>query len=342
MPVNFVIITIMSKAQKILLSGVKPTGRPHVGNYFGALKQFVDLQHDYHSFIMLANYHALTTSHNPAEIRRDTLDLAIDYLAIGLDPVKATIFRQSDVPEHTELAWIFNCLTTMPYLMRAHAYKDAETKNKEVSVGTFDYPLLMAADILMYDPDVVPVGQDQKQHVEIARDTAEKFNRVFAPIFKLPEPLIMKEVSVVPGLDGQKMSKSYGNTIPLFAADEEIRKLVMSIKTDSKGVEEAKDPETCNVFALHKLFATSDESKKRLDELEKRYRRGGKEGIGYKEAKEILAENMIKYLTPMRERRAGIAADPEAVEKILANGAEAARDCARQKMEAVRLAVGVK
>lgn len=332
----------MPKTKPILLSGVKPTGRPHVGNYFGALKQFVDLQNDYQAFIMLANYHALTNidsreSGGPAQVRRDTLDLAIDYLAIGLDPTKTVIFRQSDVPEHTELCWIFNCLTTVPYLMRAHAYKDAETKNKEVSVGTFDYPLLMAADILMYDPDVVPVGADQKQHVEIARDTAEKFNRVFAPIFKLPQPLIMEHVKTVPGLDGQKMSKSYGNTIPLFAPDEEIKKLVMTIRTDSKGVEEAKDPERDTVFALHKLFSAKD-----LSDLEKRYRQGGREGIGYKESKEILAENMIAYLRPMRARRAGIAADPEAVEKILENGAAVARDRAKQKMEAVRLAVGVK
>ena len=332
----------MSKTQKILLSGVKPTGRPHVGNYFGAMKQFVDMQGDYRAFVMLANYHALTTSHNPAEIRRNTLDLAIDYLAIGLDPAKVIIFRQSDVPEHTELGWIFNCLITMPYLARAHAYKDALAKNEEVTVGTFDYPLLMAADILLYDADVVPVGQDQKQHVEIARDTAEKFNRLFAPVFKLPEPLIMKAVAVVPGLDGQKMSKGYGNTIPLFATDDEIRRLAMTIKTDSKGVEDAKSPETCNVFALHKLFSVGGKNGNQLADLEKRYRQGGKEGIGYKEAKEILAENMIAYLRPMRERRAGIAADPEAVEKVLQNGATLARDRARQKMEAVRLAVGVK
>jgi len=229
--------------KKVLLSGVKPTGRPHIGNYFGAMKQFVDLQADYKSYIFIADLHALTTARDPKQLRADTLDLAIDYLAIGLDPEKVVFFKQSDVAEHTELAWIFNCLTTMPFLARAHAFKDAETKNKEVNVGLFDYPLLMAADILLYDTDVVPVGQDQKQHVEITRDTAEKFNFTYGETFKLPEPLIMDEVKTLPGLDGQKMSKSYSNTIPLFADEKEIKRLVMTIKTDSKDVSEPKNPE---------------------------------------------------------------------------------------------------
>jgi tryptophanyl-tRNA synthetase len=320
--------------KKVLLSGVKPTGRPHIGNYFGAMKQFVDLQNDYRSFIMIADYHALTSVQNAAEMRQLTLDLAINYLAIGLDPEKVTIFKQSDVPEHTELAWIFNCLTTMPYLMRAHAFKDAEAKSKEVNVGLFDYPLLMAADILLYDVDAVPVGQDQKQHLEIARDTAEKFNRTFInDIFKLPEPMILSHVQTVPGIDGQKMSKSYGNTIPLFAGEKELRPLVMSIKTDSKGVEEPKNPEECNVFALHKLFSTEQ-----LPELKRRYVEGG---IGYKESKEILAENMNRYLAPFRERREQIAANPDNVIAILRNGAGIARSQAKLKMEQVRKAIGV-
>ena len=218
--------------QKIMLSGVKPTGRPHIGNYFGAMRQFVELQNDYRTHIMLADLHALTTVKNAKQLKADTLDLAIDYLAIGLDPNKVTLFKQSDVPEHSELAWIFDCITTMPYLMRAHAYKDAEAKNKELDVGTFTYPMLMAADILLYDTDVVPVGKDQQQHVEYVRDTAEKFNRLFGETFKLPKAMILEAVETVPGLDGQKMSKSYGNTIPLFAKDAEIKKLVMSIVTD--------------------------------------------------------------------------------------------------------------
>jgi len=318
--------------KKALLSGVKPTGRPHIGNYFGAMKQFVDFQADYKSYIFIADLHALTTARDPKQLRADTLDLAIDYLAIGLDPEKVVFFKQSDVAEHAELAWIFNCLTTMPYLARAHAFKDAEAKSKEVNVGLFDYPLLMAADILLYNTDVVPVGQDQKQHVGITRDTAEKFNFTYGETFKLPEPLILDSVKTLPGLDGQKMSKSYGNTIPLFADEKEIKRLVMSIKTDSKDVNEPKNPEECNVFALHKLF-----SGEQLSELKKRYVEGG---IGYKESKEILAENMNKYLAPMREKRAEIAKDPDQVLQILKNGANSAREQAKLKMKEVRERVG--
>ncbi|KKR26313.1 MAG: Tryptophan-tRNA ligase, partial [Microgenomates group bacterium GW2011_GWC1_39_7] len=208
------------RTRKILLSGVKPTGRPHIGNYFGAMKQFVDLQNSYYCLFMIADYHALNFIQNREEMHDNIFDLTLDYLAIGLDPKTSIIFRQSDVSAHTELAWIFDTITTMPYLMRAHAFKDAEAKDKEISVGTFNYPMLMAADILLYDTDVVPVGQDQKQHVEYARDTAQKFNRIFGETFKLPEPLILERVSTVLGTDGRKMSKSYGNTIPLFATDE--------------------------------------------------------------------------------------------------------------------------
>ncbi|MBI2100926.1 MAG: tryptophan--tRNA ligase [Candidatus Vogelbacteria bacterium] len=324
----------MIKQQKILLSGVKPTGRPHIGNYFGALKQFVDLQDDYESFIMIADYHALTSASAAKILKQDILDVAIDYLAIGLDPERAVIFQQSAVPEHTELAWIFNCLTTMPYLARAHAYKDALAKNKEVNAGIFTYPLLMAADILLYDTDVVPVGLDQKQHVEIARDTAEKFNRVFGEIFKLPEALILEEVKTVIGLDGQKMSKSYHNTIPLFAEERELKQLVMSLVTDSKGEQEPKNPEECNIFSLHRLFSAKD-----LPELKRRYVNGE---IGYRESKEILFNNMNVYLAPLREKRRGIAADPARVVEILRQGGERARARASAKIEKVRELVGVK
>ncbi len=326
-------IKIMNSDKKILLSGVKPTGRPHVGNYFGAMKQFVDLQDNYNCFFMLADYHSITKEQNAAELRQDTLDLAIDYLAIGLDPEKVTLFKQSSVPAHTELTWIFNCLTTMPYLMRAHAFKDAEAKNHEVSVGLFDYPLLMSADILLYDADVVPVGADQKQHIEIARDTAEKFNRVYGEGFKLPEPLIMPDVAVVPGLDGQKMSKSYKNTIPLFVNETELKQLVMSIKTDSKTPEEPKNPEECNVYALHKLVSQND-----LPELKKRYVEGG---IGYKESKEILFKNLNAFLAPLRARREEIAKDTDKIRKILELGGEKAKQVADTKMKKVRELVGV-
>lgn len=313
------------KSQKIMLSGVKPTGRPHIGNYFGAMRQFVELQNDYHTYIMLADLHALTTVKDAKQLKTDTLDLAIDYLAIGLDPNKVTLFKQSDVAEHSELAWIFDTITTMPYLMRAHAYKDAEAKNKELDAGTFTYPMLMAADILLYDTEVVPVGKDQQQHVEYARDTAEKFNRLFGETFKLPKALILGAVETVPGLDGQKMSKSYGNTIPLFAEDAEIKKLVMSIVTDSAG----SRPE--NVYQIHKLF-------KPIAELDKLYdEKAGK----YQELKEALAADIIAFITPLRERRAEIAANPDEVITILTNGAGQARAQAKLKMTKVRQAVGL-
>lgn len=319
--------------KKILLSGVKPTGAVHIGNYFGAMRQFVDRQDDYRQFIFLANYHALTSVSDGLLLKQLSLELAIDYLAIGVDPKKTTLFLQSDVPEVTELAWVFNTLTTVPYLMRAHAFKDAEAKNKEVNVGLFDYPILMAADILIYNADVVPVGLDQKQHIEIARDTAQKFNRVFGETFKTPEPIILEEVKTVMGTDGRKMSKSYGNTIGLFATDEEIRKAVMSIPTDSKGVEEPKDPSTCKVFALHELFPGDE-----LETLRARYLAGG---IGYKESKDLLFEKMRAFIAPMRERRAEVARDPEMVLRVLREGGEVARTEAQKTMRGVREKVGL-
>lgn len=313
-------------SQKILLSGVKPTGRPHIGNYFGAMRQFVNLQNqDYRAYIMIADLHALTTLQEAQKLKEDTLNLAIDYLAIGLNPEKVTLFKQSDVPAHTELAWIFDCITTMPYLMRAHAYKDAEAKNKEVNAGLFTYPMLMAADILLYSPDVVPVGKDQKQHVEYARDTAEKFNRLFGETFKLPEPMILSEVETVPGIDGQKMSKSYGNTIPLFAEDEDIKKLVMSIVTDSSG----ERPE--NVYQIHKLFRSTEE----LDKLYKEKK--GK----YKDLKEELIADLTAFIAPLREKRKSIAANPEKVIEILRKGGEQANQSAKIKMQEVRARVGI-
>ncbi len=320
--------------KKILLSGTQATGRPHIGNYFGAMKQFADLQNEYLSHIMIADYHSLNTIRDAGELSRNILGVATDYLAIGLDPEKVVIFQQSAVPEHTELAWIFNTLTTMPYLMRAHAFKDAEAKGKEISVGTFDYPMLMAADILLYSPDVVPVGQDQKQHVEISRDTAEKFNHLYGDTFKLPKEIIMDDVKVVPGTDGRKMSKSYGNTIPLFASDEEIRKAVMSIPTDSKGIDEPKDIEHDNVFALHKLFPGFE-----FAEVQEKYMKGG---MGYKESKEILIKNISRFIAPLREARIKIESDKEYVLDVLREGGKKAKKIAEAKMEQVRERVGVK
>ena len=312
--------------KKVLLSGIKSTGRPHIANYFGVMKQYVDLQDQYDSRIFIADLHSLTTVQDGRELSQKTLDLAIDYLAIGLDPKKVTIFKQSDLPEVTELAWIFNCITTVPYLMRAHAFKDAEAKNKEINVGLFDYPILMAADILIHNANIVPIGKDQKQHLEIARDTAEKFNRIFgAEIFKLPEPLIIESVETVPGIDGQKMSKSYNNHIPLFSSDEEIKKLVMSIVTDSgSGV-------PVNVYNIHKLFRDEEYLTKLYKENE------GK----YKALKDALIEDMITFIAPLRARREEIAKDPEAVKEMLKNNALKLKGEIEQMMQEVRRATGL-
>lgn len=320
--------------KKRLLSGVKPTGSPHIGNYFGAMRQFVELQNKYDSLVMIADYHALNLIKNKKEMEENIINIALDYLAIGLDPKKVIIFKQSDVSAHTELAWIFDTITTMPYLMRAHAYKDAEAKNREINVGTFNYPMLMAADILLYDAEIVPVGQDQKQHVEYSRDTAQKFNNIFGETFKLPEALIMEDVSIIPGTDGQKMSKSYKNTIPLFGTDEEIKKIVMRIVTDSKEANEPKDPETCNIFALHKLFL----NEKEIVTLRDRYTKGE---ISYKESKEMLFDEIIRYFKTMRERRERYQKNIKKVKKILANGAKRAQKIADRKMFEIKKIIGV-
>ena len=313
-------------AKKILLSGVKPTGRLHLANYFGAMKQFVDLANEYESYIFIADYHALNFIQNKEEMRRNIIDVLLDYLAIGLDPEKVTLFKQSDILEQTELAWIFDTITAMPYLERAHAFKDARAKDKEINVGTFNYPMLMAADILLYNPDVVPVGADQKQHVEYARDTAQKFNRIFGETFKLPKEIIMENVANIPGTDGRKMSKSYNNTIPLFASHEEIKKCVMSIVTDSSG----GIPK--NVYAIHKLLRPESELKKIYEE------KAGK----YKELKDLLIEDLEKFITPLREKRKILEKDIPGALTILKAGSEKAKKVAAQKMEEVREKIGVR
>jgi len=320
--------------RKIALSSVKPTGRPHIGNYFGAMKQFVEMSEEYDSYIFIANYHALTTVKDPKELRNNSIELAKDYLAIGLDPKKVTLFLQSDVPLVTELAWIFNTLITVPYLKRSHAYKDAISKEREVNVGIFTYPILMAADILIYDADVVPVGNDQKQHLEIARDIADKFNRQYDGGFKLPEPLILEEVGTVVGTDGRKMSKSYNNTISLFASDADIKTSILRMPTDSKKVSDPKNPEECDVFSLHRLFSKDD-----LQNIKKRYVEGG---IGYKESKDILIENARKFISPLREARAQYNSKEDYVLQILKAGAKKANERARAKMDKIKDIVGVK
>lgn len=320
--------------KKRLLSGVQPSGTIHIGNYFGAIKQFVDLQDEYDSVIFIADLHAMTTIQNKKELSQNILNVALDYLACGLDPKKVCLFKQSDVTEVTELNWYFNCITTMPFLERATAYKDANQKAKEINVGLFDYPILMAADILIQDADVVPVGADQKQHVEYARDIAQKFNNIYGETFKLPEALILKDVAIVPGIDGRKMSKSYKNTIPLFGSDEEIKKAVMSIITDSKKPDEPKDPETCNIYALHKLFLNNND----LEILRDRYIKGT---IGYKESKDLLFDAIIKLIKPMREKRESYAKNLNLVREILNDGAKKTKIEIKKKMNIIRDNIGI-
>jgi tryptophanyl-tRNA synthetase len=314
-------------SKPVLLSGIKPTGDLHIGNYFGAMRQQVELfkSGEYQCFIMVADYHALNTIQDAKEMQQRTLELATAYMAVGLDPEHLVLFKQSDVPAHTELTWIFDAITTMPYLMRAHAFKDAEAKNHEITVGTFNYPLLMAADILLYDTAIVPVGQDQKQHVEYARDTAEKFNRIFGETFTLPKEHIMADVAVVPGTDGQKMSKSYGNVIPLFASRDVIAEKVMGIVTDSSG----DRPE--NVYAIHRLLKSDAE----LSPLYEEHK--GK----YKDLKEALIEDLESFIAPMREKYEALQKDPSAVLAALEAGKGKAREITEKKMEQVRKAIGV-
>jgi tryptophanyl-tRNA synthetase len=337
-------------APRRILSGVQPSGKLHLGNYFGAIRQHIALQDEADCFYFIADYHALTTLEEATRRRLDTdrikpkdradtlrenaRDVALDYLALGLDPDKAAFFRQSDVPEVTELAWILSTVTNMGLLERAVSYKEKVEKGIDASVGLFFYPILMAADILIYRSHVVPVGKDQVQHIEMTRDMAERFNRTYGEVFPIPDYRLDKESKVL-GIDGQKMSKSYNNTIDIFAEGKPLQKTVMSIVTDSTPVEAPKDPERCNVFALYSLFATADEKAA----LAARYRAGG---LGYGEVKKMLLEKINAFFGPIREKRKQLAADPQLVEDILQRGARCARAEAQRTMALVRQAVGMK
>lgn len=310
--------------RKRLLTGLQPSGTLHIGNYFGALKPFVDTYEEYESFLMVADLHALTSLKNANELKANIFSVVRDYLAIGIDPEKAVIFQQSQVGEHTELAWILECQVTVPFLMQAHSYKDKTAKGLEPNVGLFSYPMLMAADILLYDTDVVPVGEDQRQHIEYTREAATKFNNAYGETFVLPKEIILKSVATVPGTDGQKMSKSYKNTVPLFGTREEIQKAVMSIVTDSSG----DIPE--NVHKIHTLFRSEEELAPLYEEHK------GK----YKDLKEALIEDIDAYIAPMREKRDGIT--DEDVIRTLQAGSERAQSIASQKMEIIKNAVGIK
>jgi tryptophanyl-tRNA synthetase len=310
--------------KQTLLTGMQSSGDLHVGNYFGALKPFVDSYRNYDSYLMVADLHALTSLRDADAMRRNTVGAVRDYLAAGVDPKEAVIFKQSDVPAHTELAWIFNCVVTVPFLMQAHAYKDKVAKGLEANAGLFTYPMLMAADILLYGAEVVPVGEDQRQHIEYAREAATKFNLAFGEYFTKPKELILPSVGTVPGTDGAKMSKSYGNTVPLFGTRDELYKAVMSIVTDSG----TGRPE--NVYAIHRLVRTEEELAPIYAEHE------GK----YKALKDALLEDLDAYLAPMRERHSAIT--DEQVHEVLKDGAERARSVADRTLEQVRQMVGIR
>lgn len=317
-----------------VLSGVQSSGKLHLGNYLGAMKQHIELQHDHECFYFIANYHSLTTVQDAKLLRQLTLDVALDYLALGLDPKRASLFRQSDIPEVCELAWILSTVTGKGLLDRATSYKDKVDKGIAASMGLYSYPVLMAADILIYRSDIVPVGKDQVQHIEMTQDMAGYFNNTFGrEVLKRPEAKL-NEAMIVPGVDGQKMSKSYGNAINLFDPPNATRKRIMSIKTDSTPVEAPKNPDTCNVFALYKLLASPND----VADLAERYRAGG---MGYGEAKTALADVVERLLGPARERRAQLERDPDSVEDVLVTAANRARRVARQVMAEVREACGL-
>ncbi len=318
-----------------ILSGIQPSGIPHLGNYFGMMRQAVEMQRKGETFLFIADYHSLTTLPDPEQLRKNTLGVALDFLALGLDVEKTVFFRQSEVPQVTELMWILSPYTTVGLLERAHSYKDKLAHGFVPNHGLFSYPVLMAADILLYQANLVPVGKDQKQHLEITRDIALRFNRERGEIFTIPEEYIPESVAVVPGTDGQKMSKSYNNTIPIFAPEKVLRKAVMNIVTDCTPMEEPKDPEKCNVIALYKLVASPEE----VEAMKSRYRAGN---YGYGHAKQALFERLWEYFAPMRARRAELEQNLDYVRQVLTRGAERASVVAEVTMAKVRQAVGLR
>jgi tryptophanyl-tRNA synthetase len=317
-----------------ILSGIQPSGVLHIGNYFGMMRPAIALQAEGEAFYFIADYHALTSLHDPAALRENSRRVALDFLACGLDPERAALFRQSDVPQVTELAWILATVTPMGLLERSHSYKDKVARGVAASAGLFTYPVLMAADILIYDSDVVPVGKDQKQHIEITRDIAIKINETFGDVLKLPEPRIQRATQTVPGLDGQKMSKSYGNTIDIFGDERETRKRIMSIVTDSTPVEAPKSPDSSSIFQLYSLFASDAE----IRAMRQAFLHGG---TGYGEFKKQLFAKLWEYFAPMRARRAEILAQPDYIDDVLRRGAERANRIADAVMRRVRSAVGL-
>ena len=317
-----------------VLSGIQPSGRLHIGNFFGAMRQHLRLQAEHSCFYFIADYHALTSNPSPADVAQHTLGVAMDYIALGLDTEKTVFWRQSDVPEVTELTWLLSCVTPMGLLQRCTSYKDKVAEGISPNHGLFAYPVLQAADILIYKSDLVPVGADQKQHIEITRDIAIRFNKVYGDILTIPEEYIIESVAVVPGIDGRKMSKSYGNTIEIFEPEGNVEKKIMKIITDSTPVEQPKNPDDCSVFALLKLVASPQE----LRQWEDKYRSGG---MGYSQTKKRLAELIIDYFKPFRQKRTELENNVDYVKQVLADGAERAKAVAAETLAEVRKAVGI-
>jgi tryptophanyl-tRNA synthetase len=328
--------------QPISLTGIKPTGNPHIGNYFGMYKPALALTQKYLGMYFVADYHALTSLHDPKELGELVYEVAASWLALGLDPERSIFFRQSDIPEIPEFTWILSCFTAKGLLNRAHAYKAAMDKNVEsghdpddgINAGLFYYPVLMAADILLYGSDVVPVGLDQKQHIEITRDIAETFNRTYGKVLKVPEGIIQEEVQSIPGIDGRKMSKSYNNTLPIFAPEKVLRKQVMRIVTDSKTPEEPKDPDQCNLYTIYKLFAPPE----RLEIVRQEYLQGG---LAYGELKQELADLIPLYFKDAREKYGRLISDRTYLDEVLVNGAQKARGIAKPILAKARKVTGI-
>ncbi len=317
-----------------ILSGIQPSGELHLGNYFGALRQHIALQEKGQGIFFIADYHSMTSVRDAAQRRSLVHEVALDYLACGLDPERTLLYRQSDLPEVCELTWLLTSVTPMGLLERSHAYKDKVANGLPVDHGLFAYPVLMAADILIYNPDLVPVGQDQKQHVEMTRDIAQRFNHAYgAEVFALPEPHILEDVAVVPGIDGRKMSKSYDNTIRMFWPQKRLKKAVMSIVTDSTPVEEPKDTGT-PLFQLWSLFASQEERKEM-------FARAEAGGLGYGDVKKDLLARLLEYFGEQRARREELAARGDYVEDVLADGARRARELGAPVLEAARQAAGL-
>jgi len=317
-----------------VLSGIQPSGSLHIGNYFGMMKPMIEMQNDHDLFCFIVNYHAMTSLHDGQELRKNTMAAAMDFLALGLDPEKCYFWVQSDVPEVVELSWILSCHTSLGLLERSHSYKDKVARGLIPNTGLYTYPVLMAADILLFNAEIIPVGKDQKQHIEITRDIAERFNNTYGDIFVIPEPLISDDIAVIPGIDGQKMSKSYGNTLEIFEDEKSLKKKVMKIVTDSTPVEDPKDPLQCSLFALYRLFAGASET----EQMRERYLKGG---TGYGQVKKELLEILIEYFRPYREKRALLENDPGEVYNILEKGAEKTRAAAAVTLDKVRKAVGI-